>query len=431
MSASLSENAIHAGVYPGVAARIMVDAALAGRLNLSTERLLGTYAAGDSQDVIATLEEACLLGRGGAGFPAHLKWRAVAAASGHKVVVANGEEGEPSSLKDRWLLTHRPHLVLEGLLLAAGAVGATRAIVYLSHKETITSIRAALVELDGSDVHRILPVEIHTVEPTYVAGDETAVCRSINGGPALPTAKPPRPFESGVDGAPTLVSNVETLAHAAWISRHGAQEYRRFGTDASPGTTLMTLGSACSLPGVYEVPFGKHIDDLFATVGGGFTSAPRGFAMGGWFGGLLSTAHGDLACCYAAVRAAGSGLGCGAITVLGEADDPLAFAADVAAWYARESAQQCGVCVKGTAAIAKAMTALSAGVATGLDRDNLIRWGATLPGRGACAFLDGAAALARTLMSEFDTDTAIQIKVVARAAPDDQIVIGGRDEGSL
>lgn len=431
MSASIAPCAIRAGVYPGVPPRIVVDAALAGRLDLSTERLLGTYELGDSQDVIATLEEARLLGRGGAGFPAHLKWRAVAAASGHKVVVANGEEGEPSSLKDRWLLTHRPHLVLDGLLLAARAVGATRAIVYLSHDETIESVRAALVELDGSDVQQIVPVEVHTVEPTYVAGDETAVCRSINGGPALPTAKPPRPFERGVDGAPTLVSNVETLAHAAWTARHGAHDYRRFGTDASPGTTLITLGGACRTPGVYEVPFGKQVGELFETVGGGFTSAPRGFAMGGWFGGLLSAARGDLACCYAAVRAAGSGLGCGAITTLGEADDPLAFAADVAAWYARESAQQCGVCVKGTAAIAKTMTALNAGAATGQDRENLIRWGATLPGRGACAFLDGAAALARTLMSEFEADTTAKIKLAARAALDDYIVIGGRDEGSL
>lgn len=409
--AALTES-IRAGSYPGIAARIVVDAALHGRLDLRAEQALGTYTVCAGVDTLAELEDAGLLGRGGAGFPAHVKWRTVAAAPDRKVVVANGEEGEPSSFKDRWLLTHRPHLVLDGLLLAAKTVGATRAIVYLSHEETVESIRDAIAELNASALAPDLRIEIHVVEPTYVAGDETAVCRSINGGPALPTAKPPRPFECGVDGLPTLVQNVETLAHAAWIARHGAQAYRQFGTASSPGTTLVTLGGACRTPGVYEVPFGKRVRDLFETVGGGYASAPRGFAMGGWFGGMLSPDHGELACCYAAVREVGSGFGCGAVTVLGQEDDPVAFAANIAAWYSRESAQQCGVCVKGTAAIAAAMQALNAGDASEQDRDNLVRWGTTLRGKGACAFLDGAAALARTLTSEFAADVWKKIKVV-------------------
>jgi NADH:ubiquinone oxidoreductase subunit F (NADH-binding) len=203
-----------------------------------------------------------------------------------------------------------------------------------------------------------------------------------------------------VDRRPTLVSNVETLAHAAWIARHGAAAYRSHGTAESPGTTLVTLSGACARPGVYEVPYGMIVAELF-DLAGGFTSAPAGFLMGGWFGGLLGPAHAETACSYETVRAAGSGLGCAAITALDTDRDPLAVAAEVSAWYAAQSAQQCGVCVKGTAAVRDAFASLGAGTATAGDRDNLARWGQTLPGRGACAFLDGAATWARTVLAEF------------------------------
>ncbi len=368
-----------------------------GPLDLGEELARGTYALPAHADVIAELEAAGLRGRGGAGFPAAIKWRTVAGAPGPRVVVANGEEGEPSSKKDAWLLLNRPHLVLDGLLLAARTVGADRAVVYLSHAETVASVREAIAELPGSAG----PVpEVHVVEPTYVAGEETAACRSINGGPALPLARPPRVCDEGVDGRPTLVSNVETLAHAAWISRNGAAAYRENGTAESPGTTLVTLTGACAAPGVYEVPFGLTVAELFE-IAGGFTGEPAGFVMGGWFGGLLGPEHAATVCTYEAVRAAGSGFGCGAITALPAGTDPLAVAADITAWYADESARQCGVCAKGTVAIRDVFAALRDGTASDKDRDDLARWGETLPGRGACAFLDGAAGWARTVRAEF------------------------------
>lgn len=377
---------------PGIAPRLATDS----RLDLATERATGTYASPACADVLAELEAAGLRGRGGAGFPAHVKWRSVAGADGPKVVVANGEEGEPASLKDRWLLTHRPHLVLDGLRLAARTVGAGRAVVYLSHPETESAVRAALDELALGDgpVDGARP-EVHTVDPTYVAGEETAACRFLSGGPALPTARPPRVDESGVDGRPTLVSNVETLAHAAWIARNGAAAYRSHGTSDSPGTTLVTLAGACARPGVYEVPYGLTVAELFA-LAGGFAERPSGFLMGGWFGGVLGPEHAATACTHEAVREAGSGLGCGAVTALGADRDPLTVAAEITAWYAAESAGQCGVCVKGTAAVRDAFAALGEGRGTTKDRDDLARWGRTLRGRGACAFLDGAAAWART-----------------------------------
>ena len=131
--------------------------------------------------------------------------------------------------------------------------------------------------------------------------------------------------------------------------------------------------------------------------------------MGGWFGGLTGSAGLDLSCEFGACKSAGNGWGCGAITVLGEADDPIQFAARLARWYEGESARQCGVCVKGTAAIASALKTLAEHEATQTDKDNLVRWGQILPGRGACAFLDGAAALSRTLVSNFPIEVAASL----------------------
>jgi NADH:ubiquinone oxidoreductase subunit F (NADH-binding) len=395
-----------AGWDPGINPRLVVPKAVAGRLTLDDELQIGTYSGVSTADVIAELQSAQLLGRGGAGFPAHSKWASVAAQNGPTVVVANGEEGEPSSSKDRWLLDRRPHLILAGLLLASRAVSASRAIVYVSDAQAVQSIQKALAELRATDLLDGAPaIELFVVPRTYVAGEETAACRAINGGPALPTSKPPRPFESGVDGHSTLVANVETLAHAAWILRHGAGKYRQHGTEASPGTTLMTINGACIHPGVYEVPFGLTLGEVCGRLAGGFSSQPRAFVVGGWFGGVLPASSEDLPCCYSAMRLAGTGFGCGSITVLGEADDPLQFASDTAGWFSQESARQCGVCTRGTAAIAATLQTLCAGAGTDQDLDNLTRWSRTLRGRGACALLDGAANLASSVAQNFSEYT--------------------------
>jgi NADH:ubiquinone oxidoreductase subunit F (NADH-binding) len=310
------------------------------------------------------------------------------------VVVANGEEGEPSSRKDRWLLTRRPHAVLDGLLLAARTVDATRAIVYLSHPETVDSVRSAIGELPR---HLADLIEVVVTEPRYVAGEETAVCRAINGGPALPLAKPPRPFESGVDARPTLVSNVETLVHAAWIARHGSAAYRQAGTDASPGTGLVSFGGACSTPGVYEVPFGPALRELLSICAGGLPEDTPGLLVGGWFGGVASPSILDVPWCFDELRAAGSSLGCASVTVLGPRESVVSVAARLARWYQAESAGQCGVCRKGTTAIADTLNRVDADEAGEAELADLARWGLSLRGRGACAFLDGAANLARTV----------------------------------
>ena len=342
-----------------------------------------------------------LLGRGGAAFPMAVKLRAVRDAGRRgleTVVVANGEEGEPASVKDRWLLRNRPHIVLDGLRLASQMVGSRRAYVYVSDTVAARAMETALGEVDG-DILGDLSVTVVTVEPGYVAGEETAAVRAINGGPAKPTDKPPRPFAEGVAGLPTLVSNIETLATLPYLHRHGADAFRGEGTSMSPGTFLLTITGGGKPPALYEVPHGLAFTELLAL----HRVSPdeiRGVLMGGYFAGLLDRKILDATLDHETLRRLGSGLGAGAISLLTD-DCPVAVAASVMAYFDRENAGQCGSCFNGTAAMSAVTTALRDGVATVEDMTRLERWSVVLRGRGACATLDAATNIAASLLAQF------------------------------
>jgi NADH:ubiquinone oxidoreductase subunit F (NADH-binding) len=351
--------------------------------------------------LLEEIELSGLLGRGGAAFPMAVKLRAVRDAGRHgreTVVIANGEEGEPASVKDRWLLRNRPHLVLDGLRLAAQIVGARRAYVYISDRLSANTMEAALAELDR-DVVGELDLTLATVEPGYVAGEETAAVRVINGGPAKPTDKPPRPYEHGVARVPTLVSNVETLACLPFLQRHGAEAFRAEGTSMSPGTFLMTITGGGRPPGLYELPHGLPFTKLLELHG--VSADPlRGVLMGGYFAGMLNREILDATLDHETLRRLGSGLGCGAISLITD-DCPVAVAASVMAYFDRENAGQCGSCFNGTAAMSAVTDALRDGVATDEDLARLERWSVVLRGRGACATLDAATNVAASLLRAF------------------------------
>ncbi|MGV0848911.1 NADH-ubiquinone oxidoreductase-F iron-sulfur binding region domain-containing protein [Mycolicibacterium phlei] len=355
----------------------------------------------DPADLLAQAELSGLLGRGGAAFPLGTKLRTVHEAhrdGTETVVVANGEEGEPASIKDRWLLRNRPHLVLDGLRLAAAVAGASRAYVYVSDQQAATSVAAALGELPPQ-TFGATEVTVVTVEPGYVAGEETAAVRRINGGPAKPTDKPPRPFEEGVHGLPTMVSNVETLANLPFIQQHGGQGFRSVGTPASPGTFLATITGGGRPAALYEIPHGAAFSDLL-DVYGLSPDTVTGVLMGGYFAGLVNTDILDTTLDHESVRRLGSGLGCGAISILTD-ECPLAVAASVLAYFDRENAGQCGSCFNGTAAMSAVTSALRDGAATQEDVTRLERWSVVLRGRGACATLDGATNVAASLLRQF------------------------------
>lgn len=387
---------LHVGYYPGIEPRLVLGSS--AREDLAAYIKRGGYNAGaEGDELIAEVEGALLRGRGGAAFPLAVKLRALREQSGEKFAVANGEEGEPASIKDRWLLRYRPHLVLDGLSRAAAAIGAKKAYVYISDEISQRSVENALSEKPP------LAVEIvtHLTAPAYVAGEETSVVRSINGGPAKPLDKPPRPFQSGVQGRPTLVSNVETLANLPLIACRGGEYFQREGAGTgSPGTFLMTISGACERPGLYEVPMGVTLRAAIEKTAG-FKGLPRAFLMGGFFAGLLGEEALDRELTYDRFRAAGSGLGCGAVVVLDEQDSPVDAVADVLSYFARENAGQCGACIRGTDAMAKVAIDLATGKSNRDAVEKLRNWSQSLVGRGACNLLDGAAGVAASLFQHF------------------------------
>ncbi len=352
-------------------------------------------------EFLSEVERSGLLGRGGAAFPLGVKLRSVRERGRHgrdTVVVANGEEGEPASVKDRWLLRNRPHLVLDGLRLAAATVAACRAYVYVSDASAARSIENALTEI-GPEALGGLSISVFTVEAGYVAGEETAAVRAINGGPAKPTDKPPRPYQQGIGARPTLVSNVETLANLPYLQQHGADAFRTYGTALSPGTFLATVSGGGRPAVLYELPHGLTIAELLSAHGIAAEQV-RGVLMGGYFAGLLNREALQATLDHESLRASGSGLGCGAISVLTD-DCPVAVAAAVLAYFGRENAGQCGSCFNGTVAMAAVAEALRDGVATAEDVQRLQRWAGVLPGRGACGTLDGATNVAASLLTRF------------------------------
>jgi NADH:ubiquinone oxidoreductase subunit F (NADH-binding) len=379
-----------------------------GREDIVAYRATGGYAdLVDPEALARAVLQSGLRGRGGAAFPTGRKIELVRQAPGVPVVVANGEEGEPASAKDRWLLRNRPHLVLDGLRLAAAMVGASEMIVYLSDVPTAASVRLALDELAETGL-LATSVRIVEVPSAYVAGEASAVVQAINGGPALPTEKPPRPSEYGVDGRPTLISNVETLANLPIIQAMGVDGYRSLGTEDSPGTFLLTLmGNGAS--GLIEVPFGVTLRELLTRLGEDLDGI-SGFLIGGYFAGVLGIHALDIPLDYDAFAAAGAGLGCAAIGVItSDVTCPVAISAGVMAYLARESAGQCGSCFNGTAAMSAVLDALQHHQAEASDIERLRKWAGFLRGRGACGTLDGATNVAASLLREFPDHVAAHL----------------------
>jgi NADH:ubiquinone oxidoreductase subunit F (NADH-binding) len=356
--------------------------------------------------VVELVEASGLQGRGGAGFPAGRKLRAVAQSGGRPIVVANGTEGEPLSGKDKVLLRCVPHLVLDGVELAAAAVGAREAVVAVGAgagaRGELASVRNALAERKRRGDR--VSIRIETVPVGFVAGEETALIAWLNGGPPKPTFTPPRPFERGVRGAPTLVQNVETLAHLALIARHGAEWFRACGRPDEPGTALVTISGAVAHPGVYEVPLGLRFDELLRWTGG-TTVSVSAFLVGGYFGTWIDAATASRSSLLESeLRPLGASLGARAIHALPTGTCGVAETARVARYLADESAGQCGPCVHGLDAIALGLEGTAAGNAQDLAR--ISRWATQVAGRGACRHPDGAARFVesslRVFAAEFD-----------------------------
>ena len=358
--------------------------------------------------LIDEVDAAGLTGRGGAAFPVARKLSAVASAGGSPVVVANGAEGEPASSKDAALLWFAPHLVLDGLQLAAEAVGARTAYLYMHAGSDARGgpdlpghLNAALAQRAAAGTDRA-SVQLIVVPARFLAGEETALVSLINGGSARPADKQHRPFQRGIGGRPTLVQNVETLAHLALIARHGASWFRSVGTRAEPGSMLCTIRESDGQVRVAEAALGTPLswllrlgDDVQAVISGGY--------HGGW---LTLTDARRVALCNADLRPAGAIAGAGVLIALPAAHCGLAEAASVARSLALESAGQCGPCFNGLPAIAAALAELAQPRPAGQAMANLQRWAGLVTGRGACHHPDGTVRFVGSALTVFGTEIA-------------------------
>jgi NADH:ubiquinone oxidoreductase subunit F (NADH-binding) len=368
-----------------------------------------------AHQLIEEVEQSGLRGRGGADFPTARKLRAVAAHRRVGPVVVNGSETEPASGKDRLLLARLPHLVLDGGVLAASAIGSSEVIVKVGAGATdaVKALESAAALRD----HERVRIQVVAGPEGYVAGEESAVVHFLNGGGPLPTFVPPRPFERGYRGRPTLIQNPETLAQLALVARFGSRWYRELGTVADPGSALVTITGAVGAPGVYELAFGTSMSDLLDAAGG--PSEPlRALLVGGYFGTWVdASAATALRLAREDLRSVGCSLGSGVLIALGQSACGLHESARVIAYLAQHSAGQCGPCVYGLRSIADAVGAIAEGVAGPRERDRVLRWASEIRGRGACHHPDGAARFVESSLRVFAQDIESHRRGRCRARP--------------
>ena len=376
-------------------------ATLAGHLARHGELPTAAWDSRRREQLIAEVGRAGLTGRGGAAFPTARKLAAVAAGPGRPVVIANGSEGEPASAKDKVLLAREPHLVLDGAVLAAGLTGARQALV-VAHGAVREIVDEAVAERRRARCDPV-QVQVLTGAGRFVAGEATALVNWVEHGIPVPTRVPPRISEHGLGGRPTLVQNVETLAHLALIARHGAAWFRSAGTPEEPGSMLVTVLGAVQRPGVYETGIGVPVSSVLARAGG--PAAPlTALLIGGYSGSWVDQAAMALPFSAAGLHRAGASPGAGLIAALPAGACGLAETARIARYLATESAGQCGPCLFGLDSIAAELGALAAGHP--FDPGRLRRWLGQVDGRGACHHPDGAVRMIRSALRVFAAETA-------------------------
>ena len=354
-------------------------------------------------DPIERLLLSGLRGRGGAWFPAAVKWRAVRVEGGTPVVVGNGAEGEPGSIKDRYVMRTRPQAVLAGLGLAAAALGAREAHLYLKggfarEAEALQAARGAAGDLD---------LTVHRGDDSYIVGEETALLESLEGRRAWPRPKPPLPAAVGLRGRPTLVQNVETLSRVP--DALADPEGFRAGE-----TTLVSLWGDVNAPGVYEVPLGTPLREVIARHGGAAAEVGLVFPAGPSAPPLLASQL-DTPLDPDALRAQGSALGTASLLVLGAARCPLGVAVALSAFFERESCGQCPPCTVGTHSLGRVLAALEDGRARGRDLADLAEVAGFMTSHGYCAHCRTAAAAVSGVLARVPGEVAAHL--AARGCP--------------
>src|SRR3954468_760061 len=357
------------------------------------------------KEIVNEVKASSLRGRGGAGFPTGMKWSFVPKeASKPKYILVNGDESEPGTCKDRLILEHDPHEVIEGVLIAGLAVGARTGYIYIrgEYRYLVDIMRKALDEaraknfvgknICGSGID--FEVYWHTGAGAYEVGEESALMESLEGKRGIPRIRPPFPAVVGLWGGPTVINNVETLASVPHILLMGGEKFAAFGPPKNGGTRLFCLSGHVNKPGVYELPLGYPMKDLIYKVGGGIPGGKKLKAVvpGGSSTFLLKPEEAEaINCDFDSFAKRGEFLGSGGVVVLDEDTCMVKFALRVMKFYQHESCGWCIPCREGTDWLKKTLTRFHDGAGVRKDIDQMVYLANNMAGRTFCALGDAAA----------------------------------------
>ncbi len=375
------------------------------------------------------VKKANIRGRGGAGFNAGLKWSFMPPKKEGvpRYLACNGDESEPGTHKDRRIFEYNPHLFIEGALIACYAMEMEAAYVYIrgEYADWIDMMQKAVDEaykkgyagknIMGSGVD--IDFYVHKGAGAYICGEETSLMESLEGKRPYPRSKPPFPAQYGLWGKPTTINNIETLAHATLVMRHGADWYSNIGASTFPGPMLYGIAGHVNRPGMYEYPSGMLLSDLIYKVAGGIRGGKKLKAVvpGGSSVPILTaemiegiTMDAD------SLRTVGTFVGTGGMCILDEDTDIVKFLIRIAKFYDHESCGQCTPCREGTGWFVKMLKKIDAGEGDSRDLDTLLELTDTMEGRTVCALADAAAWPVRNTINRFRADFEAKIKKRAR-----------------
>lgn len=374
-------------------------------------------------EITSVVKASGLRGRGGAGFPTGLKWSFVPKGdSGPKYLVCNNDEGEPGTFKDRYICELSPHMLIEGMIIAAYAIGAEKAYIYTRCEfyEEIAWLETAIKEaydagflgknIEGSGFN--FDMDHYTGAGAYICGEETGLLSSLEGKKGQPKLKPPFPAVSGYLGRPTIVNNTETLAAVPWIITNGPDAYKKIGIEKSPGTKLFCISGPVKKPGVYELPLGYSFKRFLYEDAGGMLEGKtlKGSIPGGASAPILTAAELEsLTLDYEAMAQAGTMLGSGAVMIIDESQSILELLKITTDFFHHESCGQCTPCREGTGWLSNIAQAITEKTAQPEDVDRLYNIAQHMGGKTICALSDAAAMPTMGMVKKFRDELKQQL----------------------
>ena len=427
--------------------RLLKDIDEPGLATLEVYERLGGYAAMrkaitemDPDEVLQQISESDVRGRGGAGFAMGKKAGFIPKGDMDKYLVCNADESEPGAFKDRVLIQRNPHLLIEGCIIAARAIGANKSFIYIRGEYELQSdiLEAAVAEAyeagylgrDILDLEFDLDLVVHRGAGAYICGEETGLLDSLEGKRGNPRLKPPFPANAGLYQGPTLINNVETLCNVPLVIGMGVEEYRKVGSEKSTGTKVVSVSGNVQRPGNYEVPLGTTIREIVCGLAGG---PPEGREIKCFFPGgssapvLTGDESLDLAYDFETMAQAGSMLGSGSIIVVDDSQPLVPLALRLAEFYRHESCGKCVPCREGTNWTVKMLERIDSGEATPMDLELLAQVQTNILGNCLCVLGDSMAMPIGSMLEKFRAEFERHAEE-ARARNDGALVEQGAPE---